>query len=330
MRGASPRAFGCEHHELELSVLDDTLGLDELVWHLDEPVADLSALGFDTLSRLAAEHVTVALAGQGADELFGGYPKHRAAAALQRVDAVPGSLRRALAGVPWPSGKARRFTKALAGRDASERLLAMSGRLGPETRASLYRGEPRRGRRADGVHDGRGRPRRRERGRALRHSSTSTRGSRSSTTCSCTSTSRRWPTRSRCACRSSTTGSSSGRRRCLRRRRSPAARRSAFSATRQRGSCRRRRSASGRSGSSGSRSTPGSARSLPASRASGSATPTLPYRELLSGDAVERSWRGYLRQPTEDRARLVLAILLLESWLSTFTGRALAAAQSSR
>ena len=45
----------------------------ELVWHLDEPVADLSSLGFLALSELAAEHVTVALSGQGADELFGGY-----------------------------------------------------------------------------------------------------------------------------------------------------------------------------------------------------------------------------------------------------------------
>ena len=37
--------FGTAHHELELSFLDDTAGLEELVWHLDEPVADLSALG---------------------------------------------------------------------------------------------------------------------------------------------------------------------------------------------------------------------------------------------------------------------------------------------
>ncbi len=133
-------AFGCEHHELELSVAEEALDLDELVWHLDEPVADLSALGFDVLSRLAAEHVTVALAGQGADELFGGYPKHRAAAALQTADAVPAVLRRTLAAVPWPSAKLRRATRAFAGRDASERLLAMSGRLGSTTRSSLYRG----------------------------------------------------------------------------------------------------------------------------------------------------------------------------------------------
>jgi asparagine synthase (glutamine-hydrolysing) len=85
--------FGCEHHELELSVTENALELDELVWHLDEPIADLSALGFDVLSRLAAQHVTVALAGQGADELFGGYTKHRAAAQIRPFLALPPAVR---------------------------------------------------------------------------------------------------------------------------------------------------------------------------------------------------------------------------------------------
>ena len=50
--------FGTDHHELELSFLDDTIDLPDLVWHLDEPVADLSALGFLALSQLARQHVT--------------------------------------------------------------------------------------------------------------------------------------------------------------------------------------------------------------------------------------------------------------------------------
>lgn len=74
------RTFGSDHHELELSFADDSVDLAELVWHLDEPLADLSSLGFLALSELAAKHVTVALSGQGADELLGGYRKHRAAA----------------------------------------------------------------------------------------------------------------------------------------------------------------------------------------------------------------------------------------------------------
>ncbi len=132
-------AFGCKHHELELSVSEDILDLDELVWHLDEPVADLSALGFDLLSKLASQHVTVALAGQGADELFGGYRKHRAAAAMRPLVALPDVTRRFVSRVPWRSARIQRAASALAATDASGRLIAMSGRIDPALRAALYR-----------------------------------------------------------------------------------------------------------------------------------------------------------------------------------------------
>jgi asparagine synthase (glutamine-hydrolysing) len=132
--------FGCEHHELELSVTENAVDIDELAWRLDEPVADLSALGFDLLSQLAAEHVTVALAGQGADELFGGYTKHRAAAAIGAFGFMPKGLRRAVGGLPWPSPRMRRAFGALGADDPSKRLLAMSGRLANGVSADLYKG----------------------------------------------------------------------------------------------------------------------------------------------------------------------------------------------
>ncbi len=81
--------FGTEHHELELSLRDEPISLEQLVWSLDEPLADLSALGMYALSKLAAEHVTVALSGQGADELLGGYPSHRNAAIADTWERVP-------------------------------------------------------------------------------------------------------------------------------------------------------------------------------------------------------------------------------------------------
>jgi asparagine synthase (glutamine-hydrolysing) len=133
-------AFGCEHHELELSVTENATDIDDLAWRLDEPVADLSALGFDVLSQLASQHVTVALAGQGADELFGGYTKHRAAAGIASLGVVPAAVRTALGGLPWPSPRMRRAFGALAARDPSERLLAMSGRLVDGARTDLYKG----------------------------------------------------------------------------------------------------------------------------------------------------------------------------------------------
>jgi asparagine synthase (glutamine-hydrolysing) len=132
-------AFGCEHHELELSVLGNAVDIDELAWHLDEPVADLSALGFDVLCALASDHVTVALAGQGADELFGGYTKHRAASTIGALGWVPRPARRGLARMPWPSASLERAFRALAADDPSQRLLEMSSRLTDHHRTDLYR-----------------------------------------------------------------------------------------------------------------------------------------------------------------------------------------------
>jgi asparagine synthase (glutamine-hydrolysing) len=134
-------ALGTDHHELELSVSDATVDLAELVWQIDEPLADLSSLGFSALSALAARHVTVALSGQGADELLGGYAKHRAAAATAAWRHLPPSARTAAtslaqAGPP----RVRRAGRTLAARSSVDRLLAMSGKLDESMRKHLLRG----------------------------------------------------------------------------------------------------------------------------------------------------------------------------------------------
>jgi asparagine synthase (glutamine-hydrolysing) len=133
--------FGTEHFELELSFADETVDLAELVWHLDEPLADLSSLGFLALSGLARTQVTVALSGQGADELLGGYRKHRAAAIAGAWQRVPAPLRRLGDGL-LAHGPARvaRAARTLRAADAAERLLAMSGNVDASLLASLTRG----------------------------------------------------------------------------------------------------------------------------------------------------------------------------------------------
>jgi asparagine synthase (glutamine-hydrolysing) len=135
------RHFGTDHHELELSFRHDTVDLEELVWNLDEPVADLSALGFLALSELAAEHVTVALSGQGADELLGGYRKHRAAAIVEMWNRVPRVGRRLGSRIASRSpARFRRAARTLAAEDPVERLVAMSGRVTPGLRERLFAG----------------------------------------------------------------------------------------------------------------------------------------------------------------------------------------------
>jgi asparagine synthase (glutamine-hydrolysing) len=133
--------LGAEHHELELSFAEETIALDRLVWHLDEPLADLSSLGFLALSELAAQHVTVALSGQGADELLGGYRKHRAAAVAGTWQRVPSPLRRAALGVAARGpARLRRPVATLSAPGAAERLLSMSGALTPALRQKIVRG----------------------------------------------------------------------------------------------------------------------------------------------------------------------------------------------
>jgi asparagine synthase (glutamine-hydrolysing) len=133
--------YGTDHHELEISLCHQDIELGDLLWSLDEPIADLSSLGFLAISKLAAHHVTVALSGQGADELLGGYKKHRAAALAQRWQRLPRPLRRAgERGMLAGPAQLHRAARTLAADNASERLLAMSGRVDDELRRALYRG----------------------------------------------------------------------------------------------------------------------------------------------------------------------------------------------
>ncbi len=74
------KKFGTNHTTFKLTN-DDLLGdLENILDYIDEPFADSSAIPTYILSKHVREHVTVALSGDGADELFGGYYKHQALA----------------------------------------------------------------------------------------------------------------------------------------------------------------------------------------------------------------------------------------------------------
>jgi asparagine synthase (glutamine-hydrolysing) len=123
------KRLGTDHQALLTSATEHPALLEEALWHLEEPVADLSFLGFLLLARLARQQVTVALCGQGADELFAGYTKHSVAAAAGKVGGLPapaiGLLRRLGIAMPEKS-RLGRALRAVSARDAPERLLAMS------------------------------------------------------------------------------------------------------------------------------------------------------------------------------------------------------------
>lgn len=87
--------YGAEHHELDLNPrLDLTGAIEEIAYYSDEPGADAGALPVWFLSRMSRERVTVALSGEGADELFGGYQTYRADNYHRRLTKVPAAARR--------------------------------------------------------------------------------------------------------------------------------------------------------------------------------------------------------------------------------------------
>jgi asparagine synthase (glutamine-hydrolysing) len=134
-------SFGTDHHELELSIADLSVDLEKLIWHLDEPLADLSSLGLIELCEVAAEQVDAAFSGQGSDQLFAGYTKHCAAGLVRSLKRVPGaaSAARVMPGIlPGDLGRAARM---LGARDPVGRLLVNGQRVDPGVRSELARGD---------------------------------------------------------------------------------------------------------------------------------------------------------------------------------------------
>jgi len=92
------RSVGAEHREVVVSPTEFFDALPQLVWHEDEPITFPSSIPLHFVSRLAREHVKVVLTGEGADELFLGYPRHWVTAWNERLGrvywaSVPGALR---------------------------------------------------------------------------------------------------------------------------------------------------------------------------------------------------------------------------------------------
>ena len=88
--------LGTEHHEDVLSVDKAAEILPEIAGWLDEPLADASILPTFLLSRFVRSSVTVALGGDGGDEIFAGYPMYYAHKLAGTYEKIPGFLRRNL------------------------------------------------------------------------------------------------------------------------------------------------------------------------------------------------------------------------------------------
>ncbi|MDX2137129.1 MAG: asparagine synthase (glutamine-hydrolyzing) [Chloroflexota bacterium] len=137
--------------------------LPKLVWHHDQPFGDSSAIPTYLVSKLAREQVTVALTGDGGDELFAGYDRFRAASLVGRVKRLPAPLLHLadalLSGLPEGTRydnrikRARRFVRGarlpfllayfdwvrLFSGDISQTLLQMDGKNAVPTSGAIQR-----------------------------------------------------------------------------------------------------------------------------------------------------------------------------------------------
>ena len=103
---ASAEAIGARHITKVVSQSEFVAALPEIVWYLDEPVADPALVPLFFIAREARKHVKVVLSGEGADELFGGYTIYREPLSLKGFDYLPRPIRKSLgrASRPLPEG----------------------------------------------------------------------------------------------------------------------------------------------------------------------------------------------------------------------------------
>ena len=73
--------------------------LPTIQYHMDEPQSNPSSVPLYFLAGLAREHVTVVLSGEGADEIFGGYPWYQQSPSMEKYEKVPFALRRSVSNV---------------------------------------------------------------------------------------------------------------------------------------------------------------------------------------------------------------------------------------
>ncbi|MEX2112237.1 MAG: asparagine synthase (glutamine-hydrolyzing) [Pirellulales bacterium] len=121
--------LGTEHQEFRVEPRCVDV-LEKLVWHYDEPFADSSAIPTYYVSQLTRQHVTVALTGDGGDELFAGYLRYRAVRLAARFDRLPGWMRTAAG---------NRFLRALTGGRRQRSVLRRAGRFAEALRYSPQR-----------------------------------------------------------------------------------------------------------------------------------------------------------------------------------------------
>jgi len=137
------RHFGTDHIELEADSTSAVALLPRLARQFDEPIADSSMLPMYLVSQLIRQHATVALGGDGGDELFGGYSHYTRLQQAERLrPLVPGPVRSIFgaAAASWlPAGfKGRHYVMGFVG-DARRSIASVNVIFDTTSRSRLLR-----------------------------------------------------------------------------------------------------------------------------------------------------------------------------------------------
>jgi asparagine synthase (glutamine-hydrolysing) len=134
------RVIGTDHHDTVMHETDFLTELARTMPRLEEPCGIPSAPALLQLSRFAAEHVKVVLAGQGADEPHGGYGRHQAAALLRPLSLIPTAAAAPAARLARSlprAANARRVAHLIGGRGDEQRMLRLMEITDAEARTAL-------------------------------------------------------------------------------------------------------------------------------------------------------------------------------------------------
>ena len=116
--------LGTDHHELVLDYKEMTKELPKIVWYMDEPNSDITMVPLYFLSRFSKKQVTVVNTGEGADELFSGYPHFRVGSPSPVFRPVPGFIKKRVYDLyysPFKSWHRKRLFRSVPQEDISLR-----------------------------------------------------------------------------------------------------------------------------------------------------------------------------------------------------------------
>lgn len=129
--------FGTDHHEYFMSPNDLWSFLPGYIEFMDEPVTEAAAISLYYIAKKTREHVTVVLSGEGADEVYGGYPIYMYLHWVQQYRKIPAFLRKLINPVLKPLHPLARKYIGLSDKTIDQSYYGVSF-YDPELKQSLY------------------------------------------------------------------------------------------------------------------------------------------------------------------------------------------------